>query len=158
MRENVVRRNVKMQIEGAFHGFSPLLNCHLINYRPFILRLTCWASLSTSVFSCSLVSHFSASHCLFISSPPSPPLRLSVTLMTLFSGHTVGFCLCQLNGTEECLSHFTQLTAICQYADTMESRKINFYSSQRLRPEDRKEQRNFMYSRNSRKTGTLCKT
>lgn len=93
MRGNIVCRNVKMQREGAFPGFSPLLNCHLINYRPFILRLTCWASLSTSVSPRSLVSHFSASHCLFISSPPSPPppssLSVSLSLWWLCSPDTL---------------------------------------------------------------------
>lgn len=126
MRENIVCWNIKMQIEGAFPGFSPLLNCHLINYGPFILRLTCCVSLSLSlsVFSRSLVSHFFfflfffASHCLFISSPPSPPLCHSDDFVPKTR---CGFCLRRLNGTEECLSHFTQLTSSCQYADTVES-------------------------------------
>lgn len=82
MRENFVCRHVKMQTEGAFPGFSSLLNCHLINYRPFILRLTCWASLSTSVCTRSVVSRFFfLLHVIVFSFPflpHCPPLSLSL--------------------------------------------------------------------------------
>lgn len=92
MRENIVCWNIKMQIEGAFPGFSPLLNCHLINYGPFILRLTCCVSLSLSpslAVRLSLTFSFLFFFCISLSFHFLPTFPSSLSLWRLCSEDTL---------------------------------------------------------------------
>lgn len=137
MRESIVCWNVKMQTEGVFPGFSPLLNCHLINYRPFILRLTCWVSLTTSVFSSSLVSHF---FCISLSFHllPHPLLSVSVSLWWLCSLDTLWVLSLPVKWNGRVSLPFYSANSqlpICQYNGVRKNKPVQLTASEANRQE-----------------------